>query len=77
MLLPDTDIKNAQIVAERLRKAIADSRIRSDDLSFQVTVSIGITPTQHEEKLEILIDEADKALYRAKELGRNRVVIFG
>ena len=77
VLLPDTDIKNAQIVAERLRKAIADSRIRSDDLSFQVTVSIGITPTQHEEKLEILIDEADKALYRAKELGRNRVVIFG
>jgi len=76
VLLPDTDIKNAQIVAERLRKAIADARIQHGDLSFQVTVSIGISPTQHEEKLETLIGEADQALYRAKELGRNRVVIL-
>ncbi|MFZ5523494.1 MAG: diguanylate cyclase [Pseudomonadota bacterium] len=76
LLLPDTDIKNARIIAERLRKAISDSRIQRDDLSFQVTVSIGIAPARHDEKLEILIDEADKALYRAKELGRNRVVIY-
>lgn len=86
LLLPDTDIKDALTVAERLRKTIADSRIQRDDLSFQVTVSIGISPAHcenimsghpHEEKLEILIDQADKALYRAKEQGRNRVVIFG
>lgn len=86
LLLPDTDIKDALTVAERLRKTIADSRIQRDDLSFQVTVSIGISPAHcenimsghpHEEKLEILIDQADKALYCAKEQGRNRVVIFG
>lgn len=85
LLLPDTDIKDALTVAERLRKAIADSRIQRDDLSFQVTVSIGISPAHcenlmsghtHEEKLEVLIDQADKALYRAKEQGRNRVVTF-
>ena len=76
LLLPDTDTKNAQIVAERLRKKIADTKIQRDGLSFQVTVSIGIAPTQHEEKLEILIGEADQALYRAKERGRNRVEVF-
>lgn len=77
LLLPDTDVKNAQIVAERLRKAIADFKIQRDDFTFQVTVSIGITPTQHEDELETLISEADQALYRAKELGRNRVEVFG
>lgn len=76
LLLPDTDVRNAQIVAERLRKAIANTKIQRDDLVLQVTVSIGITPTQHEDELETLISEADQALYRAKELGRNRVEIF-
>ncbi|OFZ65903.1 MAG: hypothetical protein A2V79_06925 [Betaproteobacteria bacterium RBG_16_56_24] len=77
MLLPDTDKFNALMVAERLRKAIEDTTINHGDLSFQVTISIGITPTQNEEKLESLIGEADHALYRAKKQGRNRVVIFG
>ncbi|MFZ2541943.1 MAG: GGDEF domain-containing protein [Gallionella sp.] len=76
VLLPDTDSQQANIAAERLRTAIADTAIHGDDFSFQVTISIGITSTQHEEKLETLIGKADQALYRAKEQGRNRVVIF-
>ncbi|MEO8332613.1 MAG: GGDEF domain-containing protein [Gallionella sp.] len=77
LLLPDTDLQQAKKIAERVRAAIADATISRDELSFQVTISIGITATQHEEKFEGLIDEADQALYRAKELGRNRVEVFG
>jgi len=77
VLLPDTDLQQAKGVAERVRKAISDTTIQRDDLTFQVTISIGITSTQQEEKLEDLISKADQALYRAKKLGRNRVEIFG
>ena len=76
VLLPDTDLQQAKKIADRVRMAIADATIHHDELSFQVTVSIGITSTQQEEKLEDLIGKADQALYRAKELGRNRVEIF-
>lgn len=75
-LLPDTGLEEAKVIAERLRTSVANTVIHHEDLSFQVTISIGITRTQHEEKLEILIGEADQALYRAKELGRNRVEIL-
>lgn len=76
VLLPDADLEEARAIAERLRAMIADTEICCDGISFQVTISIGITPARHEETLENLIREADHALYRAKELGRNRVEIF-
>lgn len=77
MLLPETGLENARVAAERLRAAIADREIRYNEISFRITISIGIAQTQHEEKLEILIGEADRALYRAKDLGRNRVEVSG
>ena len=76
VLLPDTKLEDAILVAERMRTKAAEEEIKYDDLSFHITISIGIARTQHEEKLENLISEADHALYRAKELGRNRVEIF-
>ncbi|BBI98369.1 diguanylate cyclase [Ferrigenium kumadai] len=76
VLLTEADLDAAKMVAERLRAKIAAAEIRSDDISFHVTLSIGITPTQHNEKLEHLIHEADQALYRAKQAGRNRVEVF-
>jgi diguanylate cyclase (GGDEF)-like protein len=76
VLLTEADLEGAKIVAERLRSKIAAAEIRSNDVSFHVTLSIGITPTQHDDKLEHLIHEADQALYRAKQNGRNRVEVF-
>lgn len=76
VLLTEADMDAAKIVAERLRSKMAGAEIRSDDISFHITLSIGITPTQDEETLEKLIDEADQALYRAKQQGRNRVEVF-
>ncbi len=76
VLLTEADLESAKMVAERLRSRIAAAEIRSNDISFNVTLSIGITPTQHDDRLESLIHEADQALYRAKQNGRNRVEVF-
>lgn len=77
VLLTEADLEAAKTIAERLCRKIASAVIRCDDITLQVTISIGITPNQHEEDIENLLHEADQALYRAKELGRNRVEVFG
>lgn len=77
ILLPDTDLNIAKLVAERLRNSAEQTLIQHDALVFRVTISVGIAPSRQEEALETLIAEADQALYRAKQQGRNRVEVFG
>ncbi|GAB6051862.1 PleD family two-component system response regulator [Magnetospira thiophila] len=77
VLMPDTDLTVAQSVAERLCEQVAVDPISlPQDLGeVTVTVSIGITVMRPEqETAEQLIGRVDAALYKAKELGRNRVV---
>jgi diguanylate cyclase (GGDEF)-like protein len=75
ILLPDTEMEQARSIAERLRTMVAANEVISGDLVFKITVSIGIAPTTQEGSLEDFFGAADRALYRAKELGRNRVEI--
>lgn len=75
-LLPGTSQAQAQQLAERLRQSIERVRFHGHDgQSLQVSVSMGVHSSQHgaHASAEQLVREADGALYRAKELGRNRV----
>ncbi len=73
MLLPHTDIHGAVETAERIRHALAARDIRG----IRVTVSSGISSTAFEAKgAQELIDQADQALYRAKNSGRNTVACW-
>jgi diguanylate cyclase (GGDEF)-like protein len=76
-LLPETDIKGAYIVAERLRNAVADHEFTGYKTSLHVTISIGISefPTS-DSNTDELIRKADTALYRSKEGGRNKTTIY-
>jgi diguanylate cyclase (GGDEF)-like protein len=72
-ILPDTDLKGAVMHAERLR-------VYAHFLDFQkilpqkhISVSIGVAQYRNGERIASLIERADSALYRAKQLGRNRV----
>lgn len=75
ILLPDTAIEEAGSIAERLRALVAANEIRTGGLVFRITISIGIAPVRNDGKLEDYFGAADRALYRAKESGRNRIEV--
>ncbi|WP_238121079.1 MULTISPECIES: GGDEF domain-containing protein [unclassified Xanthobacter] len=76
IVLVETPAEEAAIVAERLRAQMEERKLRLADGSFvQVTASIGIAAYKGHPDYARLIEAADRALYRAKTDGRNRVVI--
>ncbi|WP_249119389.1 MULTISPECIES: sensor domain-containing diguanylate cyclase [unclassified Bradyrhizobium] len=75
MLLPETDLYQARIVADRICKAVAASKLQADEVPFKVTASIGFAAaTVSMPGFEALLKAADQALYQAKDQGRNRIV---
>jgi len=78
MVLPNTDGIKAAIVGERVRKATEDHLFRHQDQIVRVTASAGIAcvPANREvREEEQFLRAADQALYRAKEGGRNKVIV--
>jgi len=75
ILLPETTEQEAIRVAERLRQAIANAKIPLGyGLPLSITVSIGITSLMSkDDNIDVLLNIADKALYEAKNTGRNRI----
>jgi two-component system cell cycle response regulator len=77
VVMPETDIAVAAMVAERLRRRIAAEpfAINAGGNSIPVTISIGIAALRGvEDNAASVLKRADQALYRAKRDGRNRVV---
>jgi diguanylate cyclase (GGDEF)-like protein len=75
--LVECSLEGAQRIAERIRLRIAESSIVWEQNVASVTVSIGIAMlTPDVDRVETLIDRADRALYEAKAEGRNRVKMF-
>jgi diguanylate cyclase (GGDEF)-like protein len=76
LLLPETDLFMAASVAERLRVSIADEPMKTEGGLVPVTISLGVTKaTPNTTNLEELLKSADRALYAAKQGGRNRLEI--
>ena len=71
--LPYTSCEDAEKVAEKLRRTIAESCVINDEEQIAITISAGVAEHQRESSMDDLIRAADEALYEAKEKGRNRV----
>ena len=73
IVLTQTDLRAANVFAERIRECVENSFFPDLGPNSRVTVSIGLTEHRMEENIEKTISRADDALYRAKKGGRNRV----
>jgi diguanylate cyclase (GGDEF)-like protein len=80
VLLPDTTLDAARILAENIRANVEDMKLAHKECppSYVVSVSVGIAATigSPTTTYELVLQQSDKALYKAKERGRNRTEIF-
>ncbi len=78
IIMPNTSPEHAKDIAEKIRTSLANSRLKKKNSSEsigQITVSIGISKQHQDDTAENWIERADNALYKAKETGRNKVIV--
>lgn len=73
VVLTETSGKNALIPLERLRKAIEDHKFRFNNQDIKITLSIGVSSNTDCKSTQEMFEYADKALYSAKNNGRNQI----
>ncbi|MGB5984690.1 MAG: GGDEF domain-containing protein [Desulfobacterales bacterium] len=75
LILPQTDLKGAVVLSERLRRGVEAMEVRSGQTKIRVTISLGTVtndPTSRTPETQELVAAADKALYNSKRTGRNK-----
>lgn len=77
VMMPDTPVDWAFMIAERLRQEVAETPFEAGvpEGPLSITVSIGVAASTLEDSPSELLERADKALYEAKDTGRDRVVL--
>ncbi len=73
VLLPETELTNGIVIAEKIRKKVLANSITHENQTILVTISIGVTNSTDDCSADDFIKRADQALYHAKETGRNKV----
>lgn len=76
MILPETNLEQARIVADRIQKTWEKSPVNLDGELIRSTVSIGVAEAHPEDtSFDDVLRRADRMMYKAKEAGRNQVVV--
>lgn len=73
VVMPETDLQSAYVAMEKVRTAIEECPFNFNQQRIPITASFGISSFQEGDEIETCFERADKALYRAKDEGRNRI----
>jgi len=76
VLLPGTTAQIGLKIAERLRQKVAEFAFEGEQGPIHITVSIGVSMRKPGMSSQVVFEQADRALYRAKQLGRNNVQTY-
>ena len=76
IVLPETPLNGAMVIAERIRKKVEECEFAAQNSSIRLTVSLGVANCpKHTLTAEGLIKKADAAMYRAKEISKNSIKV--
>jgi len=77
VIMADTDLELAKVIAERIRQGVMRTPFHIKKINIHITISLGVAMLKPGESRESLLERADAAMYEAKKRGRNRVVTTG
>lgn len=77
IIMPDTTVEQSRLVIDQLRQDFSSMEFEEGNANFRVTFSAGIAGSPPQAEASLLVEAADKALYAAKQQGRNRVIVAG
>ena len=77
VLLSETDLAGAELVAERIRNTIESHTLVRDMETINITASLGVSALRDDDTVDTFVKRADDAMYKAKKNGRNQVVLGG
>ena len=75
IILSETDLVGAELVAERIRNNIANHTLSHNMQAINITASLGVSELRGNDTVDALVKRADGAMYKAKKNGRNQVVL--